>query len=83
MFWIDNLPIHCLEWDCPVGSSSLQADIQWTNFVLESALWKILYLSVKCASIYIIIMIPVQCVINQATNNTKYKLAGNISQSLL
>ena len=38
MFLVDNLDIHCLEWDYPVDSSSLCADLQWISFTLESEL---------------------------------------------
>ena len=50
MFLIANLRLHCPE--CR-DSSSLPADIQWISFVLESALWKILYLVCKmCKTLY-------------------------------
>ena len=76
MFLIGNLPIHCLEWDYPVDSSSLPADLQWISFVLKSAPWKVLYLVCKIGkSLYNNYkFFPVQCVINQATNDTKIKL---------
>ena len=37
----------------PGESSSLQPDLDWISFVLESALWKILYLVCKmCKNLY-------------------------------
>ena len=75
MLLIDNLHIHCLEWEYTVDSSSLPADLQWISFTLQSALWKILYVVCKmCKTLdnnYE--FSPVQCVINQATNDTKIK----------
>ena len=38
MFIIVNLRIPCLEWDCPVDSSSFPADLQCISFVLETEL---------------------------------------------
>ena len=38
MFIIGNLRIPCLEWDCPVDSSSFPADLQCISFVLETEL---------------------------------------------
>ena len=55
MFLIGNLHIHCLEWDHPVDSSSLPADLQCISFVLKSALSKLHIWSVKCTRLYIII----------------------------
>ena len=85
MFLIGNLCIRYLEWDYPVDSSSLQADLQWISFVLEGALWKIIYLFCKMwKTLYNNHkFFPVQCVINQATNDTKTKLADNMWESLL
>ena len=82
---IDNLCIRCVEWDYPVESSRLPADLQWISFVLESALWKILCLVCKmCKTLYNNYKIfPVECVISQATYDTKIKLADNMWQSLL
>ena len=57
MFLIGNLLISCLEWDYPVDSSSLPADLQWISFVLEGTLWKKLNLAAKCAGLYIIITV--------------------------
>ena len=56
MFLIDNLRIHCLECDYAVDSSSSLADLQWISFVFEIALWNIFICSVKCASLYVIII---------------------------
>ena len=85
MFLIANLRIHCPEWDYPVDSSSLPADLQWISFVLESVLWKILYPVCKmCKTLYNNYkFLPVQCVVNQATNDIKIKFADNIWESLL
>ena len=85
MFLIGNLRIQCLEWDYPVDSLSLPADLQWISFVLESALWKILYLVCKmCKTLYINYkFFHVQYVINQAANDTKIKLADTMWESLL
>ena len=47
MFLTGNLRVHSLEWDCSVGTSSLLADTQWISFVLESTLWKRIYLVCK------------------------------------
>ena len=53
MSLIGNLRIHCLEWDYPVDSSSLPADLQWVSFVLDSAFWKTLYLLCQmCRTLY-------------------------------
>ena len=53
MLSIGNLHIHCLEWDYSVGSSSLPADFQWISFIIENALWKILFLVFKmCKTLY-------------------------------
>ena len=85
MFLKDDLRIYCLEWDYTVDSSSLPADLQWISFILASALWKIIYLVCKmCKTWYnSYIFSPVQCVINQATNDTKIKLADNMWEPLL
>ena len=57
MFLIGNLGIYYLGWDYPVESSSLPADFQCINFVLKSAVWKILYLVCKmCETLSIIII---------------------------
>ena len=66
MFLIDNLRIHCLEWDFSVYSWSLPADLQWISFVLETALWEILYGVCKmCNTLYNNYkFFPEQCVIN-------------------
>ena len=45
MVLVGKLSMHCLEWNIPVDSSSLPADLQWISFVLKSALWKVLYLA--------------------------------------
>ena len=47
MILLANLRVHCFEWNYPVDSSSLPADLQWIGFVLECALWKTLYLVCK------------------------------------
>ena len=85
MLLIDNLRIHCLDWDYPVESSSLPADLQWISFELESAPWKMLYLVCKmCKNLYNKYkFFSVQCVINQATNDTKIKLVYNMWESLV
>ena len=85
MLLIGNLRIDCLDWDYPVESSSLPADLQWLSFELANALWKILYLVCKiCKTLYNNYkFFPVQRVINQATNDTKIKLEDNMWESLL
>ena len=85
MSLIGNLCTRCVEWDYPVESSSLPAGLQWISFVLGSALWKILCLVCKmCKTLYNNYKIfPVQCVISQATYDTKTKLADNMRESLL
>ena len=53
MFLLANLGVHCLEWNYPVDSSSLSADLQWISSVLEIAPWKTLYLVCKmCKTFY-------------------------------
>ena len=76
MFLIGNLRIHCLELELPVDSSSLSADLQSTSFVLKSAPWKVLFLFCKvCKTLHNNYkFFPMQCVTNQATNDTKIKL---------
>ena len=85
MLLINNLRIQCLDWDYPVESSSLPADLLWIGFELESAPWKMLYLVCKtCKTLYNKYkFFPVQFAINQATNDTKIKLADNMWESLL
>ena len=80
MFFIGNLRIHCLELDYAVDSSSLLAGLQRISFALESAVWKIIYLVCKmCKTLYNNYKyFPMQYVINQVTNDTKIKLAGNL-----
>ena len=80
MFFIDNLRINCLEWECPVDSSSLPADLQWISFALESARRKIICLFCKMSNTLYnnYKYFPLQYVINQATNDSKIKLAGNV-----
>ena len=72
MFLIGNLRVHCLERDYPVNSSRLPADLSWISFVLEDALWEILYLIWKMyKTLYNNYkFFPVQCVINQANWKT-------------
>ena len=85
MFLIDNFRIPCLEWDYAVDSSILLADLQWTSSVLESAIWKTIYVVYKmCKTVYNNSKyFPVQCVVNQARNGIKIELAGNLWESLL
>ena len=85
MFLIDNFRIPCLEWDYAVNSSSLLAYLQWTSSVLESAIWKTIYVVYKmCKTVYNNYKyFPVQCVVNQTTNDTNLELAGNLWESLL
>ena len=61
MFLIDNLLIHCLEWDYPLDSSSLPAVLQWISFVLESTLSKNLWIMIFCSSPTLICMFSAAC----------------------
>ena len=68
-----------LEWDYPVDSSSLPADLQWISFVLESAPWKILYLVCKMCKTCIIIKNFSPCNALSIKPQTTPKLSSQIT----